>query len=78
MGIRISDKISNPKLRSRTQIRDMGEITKKLKFKYAGHISRIKKERWSKRTTREYKRKVERPRVRWRDEIRNRVCTDWG
>ena len=54
---------------------------KKQKYKFAGHILRGPKERWTRKATEWLpygrKRRKGRPRTRWEDEIRFRVGTAW-
>ncbi|MBP1527199.1 MAG: hypothetical protein H9Q66_04685 [Spiroplasma ixodetis] len=81
LGLRIKDRVSNRRMRSETQSKDIGYTIKKLKFKYAGHMYRTQEDRWNRRATdwTPYGniRAKGRPKTRWRDEIRNRVGKSW-
>lgn len=82
LGIELKNKINNAKIRKTTKCKDIGKITKKLKFKYAGHMARTTdREKWNKPMTEwipyNCKRRKGRSITRWRDEIRNRVGWSW-
>ena len=81
MGIRLKDRVSNRKLRESTQSKGIGAAIKKLKFKYARHMFRMREEKWNRITTNwtpwGNKRGRGRLKTKWRDEIRNRVGASW-
>ena len=49
--LKLQDKIPCSEIRKRTKIIDIIEYTLKQKWKWAGHISRMKDNRWTKRCT---------------------------
>ena len=49
LNIRKTDKIKNKNIRALTNIKDVGYIVKRAKFRYAGHMGRTKKDKWNKR-----------------------------
>lgn len=51
LNIRVKDKIKNKDTRKTTSSRDIRYMAKKLKFKYASHMMRVKDDRWSNRTS---------------------------
>uniref|UniRef100_A0A2H1VGL6 SFRICE_021038 n=1 Tax=Spodoptera frugiperda TaxID=7108 RepID=A0A2H1VGL6_SPOFR len=73
LGVRLSDRIRNSTLRSKTQIADVGQKAASLKWNWAGHVCRMSDERWAKLTTEwsplNVNRRRGRPRRRWRDEL---------
>ena len=81
LGIKRKDKIRNTTIREKTGMVDVACKIKKLKFKYAGHITRGEN-KWSKKVTEchvfEGSRRRGRPKLRWRDEITRRVGTTWN
>ena len=68
-------------IRKRTKIIDIIEYTLKLKWKWAGHIARLKDNRWTRRCTewqpRRGKRSRGRPSRRWQDDITEKEGTTW-
>ena len=69
------------KIRKRTKIIDI-ECTLKQKWRRAGHIARMKDNRWTKRCTerqsRRGKRSRGRPSRRWQDDITRKEGTTWN
>ena len=51
LDLKIQDKIPCSEIRKRTKIIDIIEYTLKQKWKWAGHIARMKDNRWTKRCT---------------------------
>ena len=51
LGLKLQDKIPSSETRKRTKIIDIIEYTLKQKWKWAGHIARMKDNRWTKRCT---------------------------
>ena len=49
MKIRVKDRIRNERIKGRTNVINVGYRVKKLKYKYAGYVMRMKDERWVKR-----------------------------
>lgn len=80
-SVKKRDRIENREIRNRIGVRYIGFIIKNLKFKYAGHITRGKSDKWVERITEctpyDKKRRKSRPRTRWKDEIRDRVGIKW-
>ncbi|CAH0577743.1 unnamed protein product [Chrysodeixis includens] len=72
LGVKLSDRVRNTTLRSITQVADVGEKTK-LKWQWAGHVARMKPDRWAKIVTHwtpdEGLRRRGRPRRRWCDDL---------
>ena len=69
LDLKLQDKIPCSEIRKRTEIIDVIEYTLNQKWKWAGHIARIKDNRWTKRCTewqpRRGKRSRGRPSRRW-------------
>ncbi|KAG7311380.1 hypothetical protein JYU34_002422 [Plutella xylostella] len=74
LGIKLKDRIENEVIRHQTKIQDIITTIDKLKWQWAGHVMRIKDQRWTKLTTewipRDGRRGVGRPLMRWSDELR--------
>ena len=51
LGLKLQDKIPSSDFRKRAKIVDMIENTLKQKWRWAGHIARMKDNRWTKRCT---------------------------
>ena len=81
LDLKLQDKIPCSEIRKRTKIIDIIEYTLKQKWKWAGHIPRIKDNRWTKRCTewqpRRGKRSRGRPSRRWQDDITEKEGTTW-
>ena len=80
LDLKLKDKIPCSGIRKRTKIIDIIEYTLKQKWKWAGHIARLKDNRWTKRCTewqpRRGKRSRGRPSRRWQD-ITEKEGTTW-
>ena len=81
LDLKLKDKIPCSEIRKRTQIIDIIEYTLKQKWKWAGHIARLKDNRWTRRCTewqpRRGKRSRGRPSRRWQDDITEKEGTTW-
>ena len=51
LDLKLKDKIPCSEIRKRTKIIDIIEYTLKQKWKWAGHIARLKDNRWTRRCT---------------------------
>ena len=73
LDLKLQDMIPCPEIRERTRIIDVTDDTLKQKWKWAGHIARMKENRWTKRCTewqpRRGKRSRGRPSRGWQDDI---------
>ena len=82
LDLKLQDKIPCSEIRKRTKIIDIIEYTLKQKWKWAGHIARMKDNRWTKRCTewrpRRGKRSRGRPSRRWQDNITRKEGTTWN
>ncbi len=80
-GVSKLQKITNEEIRKRTGARDISEITRKLKWRYAGHLARLQKDTWAKKVLEWYpvgeKRRRGRPARRWRDELVGEAGITW-
>ncbi len=78
LNIKLKDKISINKIKSKTNCKDIGYHIKKFKFKYAGHVARGDKNKWNLTVTqwipRDDKRRRGRAPTRWVDELIRYVC----
>ena len=81
LDLKLKDKIPCSEIRKRTKIINTIEYTLKQKWKLAGHIARLKDNRWTKRCTewqpRRGKRSRGRPSRRWQDDITEKEGTTW-
>lgn len=81
LNIKLKDKVKLDTIRKKTEFTDVTYCIKKLKWRWAGHIVRINKEKWSKDITewcpRQYKRKKGRQRRRWEDDIKKIAGHTW-
>lgn len=79
LGLKLTDKIENKKIKDTVQTRCMGYICMKIKMKCAGRMAREKILRSTLTTWIPFqnKRKRERPAIRWVDEIRKAVGPQW-
>jgi Reverse transcriptase (RNA-dependent DNA polymerase) len=80
LNIRLSDQISNEKIRKTTKVKDVVETMSQLKWSWAGHIARYPQNRlptiiedWQPET----KRRRGHPKARWRDAIANHASCFW-
>lgn len=75
LNIRQVQRVKNEEIRNRTQIIDVIQKTKRTKWSWAGHISRIDDQRWTKLITKwkppNEKRSRGRPKKRWEDDLKN-------
>ena len=82
LNLKLQLKIPCSEIRNRTNITDIIEITLKRKWRWAGHIARMKYNRWTKRCTewqpRRGKRPRGRPNRRWQDDITRKEGTSWN
>ena len=73
LNITYKDRKTNIWIRERTQVIDIINTVRKMKWSWAGHINRLKDDRWTSRdtTSRPYdkKRRQGRPAKRWRDDL---------
>ncbi|XP_075985622.1 uncharacterized protein LOC142982823 [Anticarsia gemmatalis] len=80
LGVRLTDRVRNTTLRSKTQIADVAEKAAKLKWNWAGHVCRMPDDAWAKIATKwtppTGRRRRGRPRKRWRDEL-DSYNPDW-
>ncbi|CAH2235129.1 jg16120 [Pararge aegeria aegeria] len=81
LNIKRIHRIRNTEIRKTTKIIDALEHSQKLKWKWAGHIARMDKEKWTNRVTTwqgpTNKRKRGRPKERWVDEIIRKAGEYW-
>ena len=81
LDLKLKNKIPCAEIRKRTKIIDIIEYTLKQKWKWAGHIARLKDNRWTRRCTewqpRRGKRSRGRPSRRWQDDITEKEGTTW-
>ncbi len=82
IGITMRDRWRNTDIRKKSRVRDCRYVAEKLKWSYAGHITRREEGRWEKKvlewTPRKGKRRVGRPSTRWHDEIKSNNGIAWG
>ena len=82
LGLKLQDKIPCSEIRKTAKIIDITEYTLKQKWRWAGHIARMKDDRWTKRCTewqpRRGKRSRGRPCRRWQDDIARKEGTTWN
>ena len=82
LGLKLQDKIPCSEIRKRTTIIDTIEYTLKQKWRWAGHIARMKDNRWTKRCTewqpKRGKRSKGRSCRRWQDDIKRKEGTMWN
>ena len=80
LNITYHDRKTNTWVRAKTGVTDMIKTARRMKWSWAGHISRLKDDRWTKRITtwKPYGRKRlrGRPAKRWRDDLTrfNKIC----
>ncbi|KAI5737947.1 hypothetical protein M8J77_001036 [Diaphorina citri] len=81
LGITRRDRKRITWIRSQTKVMDIVERIKRMKWKWAGHIARRTDERWTTQILQWYPRNIKRPRkrpkIRWRDEIKQVAGTRW-
>ena len=73
LHLSLRDKVRHSIIRKKTKVQDIMEKIKAAKWKWAGHLTRVKDNRWTKRLTewqpRTGKRRRGRQKRRWRDDI---------
>lgn len=81
MNIRLSEKVSNAKIRKTTKVVDVVYASQELKWNWAGHLCRYPPERlpkiveaWEPTNT---KRSRGRPKIRWKDDIQEHASCFW-
>ena len=80
LNVRLKDRISNAIIRQRTRLISIVQNVTDTKWKWAGHIARMKDNRWTIRSTEwqiEGVRSVGRPTRRWRDDIVGQQGAVW-
>ncbi len=82
LGVRRTNQIRITTIRGKTKAKDCRYTVKKLKMDYAGHVTTGGEDRWKKRVmewvTKEGRRKVGRPRTRWKGESIQVGGVAWG
>ena len=79
-NVKLEDRIRNTVIRQRTRVTDIVQYVTNTKWKWAGHIARMKDNRWTIRNTEwqtEGVRSVGRPKRRWRDDIVGQQGAVW-
>ena len=80
LNVKLKDRISNTIIMQRTRVTDIVQYVINTKWKGAGHIARMKDNRWTIRST-EWQikgvRSVGRPKRRWRDDIVGQQGAVW-
>ena len=81
LDLKLQDKISYSEIRKRTKIIDIIEYTLEQKWRWSGHIARMKDNRWTKRCTqrqpRRGKRSRGRPSRRWQVDRTKKEGNTW-
>ena len=82
LGITLYDRIQNEVIRQRSQVDDIAEQIKRSKLAWAGHVARIRDDRWTSKILSWYPRDKRRPRGRpprrWKDEINGWIGGLWS
>ncbi|KAL1446028.1 hypothetical protein WDU94_012330 [Cyamophila willieti] len=80
-NISLRDHIRNTEIRKKTKVKDVVETVYTSKRKWAGHVARVKDNRWTKLVTewypRERKRRQGHPPTRWADPLYKTVGKNW-
>ena len=80
LNVKLKDRIRSTIIRQRTRVPDIVQYVINTKWKWAGHILRMKDNRWTIRST-EWQikgvRSVGRPKRRWRDDIVGQQGAVW-
>ena len=75
LGITMKDRHGSTWIRAKIRVKDIVQVVKKQKWTWAGHVAKMKDNRWTKRKTgwcpHNDKRSRKRPDTRWRDGIEN-------
>jgi hypothetical protein len=81
LGITLRDRKRSTWIRAKTRVKDIIQVIKQQKWRWAGHIARMRDNRWTKRITDwcpySNKRSKKRPDTRWRDEIEKFAGKTW-
>ena len=80
LNVKLKDRFRNTIIRQRTRVTDIVQYVTNTKWKWAGHIARMKGNRWTIRSTEwqiEGVRSVGRPKRRWRDDIVGQQGAAW-
>ena len=80
LNVKLEDRILNTTIRQRTRVTDIVQYVTNMKWKWAGHIARMKDNRWSVSSTErqtEGVRSVGRPKRRWKDDIVGQQGAVW-
>ena len=81
LGISLKDRIRNTDIRNKTKIKEAMKTAHQIKWKWGGHVLRMKDDRWTHRTTiwdqRKGKRKVGRQHNRWEDDFKTELGKLW-
>ena len=79
-NVKLEDRIRNTIIRPRTRVTNIVQYVTNTKWEWAGHIARVKDNRWTIRSTEwqtEGVRSVGRPKRRWRDDIVEQQRAVW-
>ena len=80
LNVKLKDRIRNTNIRQRTRVTDIVQYVTNTKWKWAGHIARMKDNRWTIRS-REWQteglRSVGRPKRRWRNDTVGQQGVVW-
>ena len=80
LNVKLEDRIRNTTIRQSTRVTDIVQNVTNMKWNWAGHIARMKDNRWTIRSPgwqTEGVRLVERPKRRWRDDIVGQQGVVW-
>ena len=79
LHLSLRDRVRSTDIRKKTKVQDILKKIKSVKWKWAGHLTRVKDNRWTKRLTewqpRTGKRRRGRQKKRWRDDITDYMGT---
>jgi len=74
LGITLRDRKRSTWIREKTIVKDIIQVVKQQKWRWAGHVAKMNDNRWTKRLTDWHpygeKRSRKRPDTRWKDEIK--------
>ena len=81
IGITLRDRRRNTWIRQQTKVTDVIATIRRSKHRWAGHISKLKDNRWTIRTTewtpRDWRRPRGRPKERWHDDLIRHLGPRW-
>ena len=81
LKISIRDQIKNETIREMSGVQDIVLETRRSKMRWAGHVARVKDNRWTSRIIDWYPREIRRPRgrpaTRWEDYIKKKEGGRW-